>query len=177
MHIEFKGVDFREPALLLTCFPTAAQFSTVSRQRHRRLASLGMFTAAFAPDMPAEPAPGVLGVQVDSTDPLVEERCVIVVSPNFAGAVLAHKIGDPHAIPGCSMTQFLPMIAGSSSMPHAPCWPGSTREARGCRVYERVNSAGGPQRTSPAELAHVAATPITRSSLRGEQLEEQWECT
>jgi EAL domain-containing protein (putative c-di-GMP-specific phosphodiesterase class I) len=91
-HLEYRSIDHREPSVLVSSFPAATDFSPASRERYSRLAASGILTVAVAPDMPAEPARGVVGIAVGEDDPVRYERCLLVLSATFAGAVIARQI-------------------------------------------------------------------------------------
>lgn len=88
-HAEYRSIDFREPTLLLRCFGGSRNFGPTARRRYDRLGAQGMIAVAFGSDLP--PQSGVRSVAVAPDDPIAGEQCVVVLSPNFASAVLARE--------------------------------------------------------------------------------------
>ncbi len=93
-HLEHKGLDQTEPAVLLACFQQAQYFTPRTRERFSRLAGRATFVAALGAAMPDTPAPRVRGANLGDGDPLCGEWDVIVVGPHFAGALVARDLGD-----------------------------------------------------------------------------------
>jgi EAL domain-containing protein (putative c-di-GMP-specific phosphodiesterase class I) len=94
MHLENKGLEGREPVVLLACFQEAEHFTERARTRFERLALNASFVGAVGAGMDSNPAIGVRGADLATTDPLRGEWDVIVVGPHFAGALVARDCGD-----------------------------------------------------------------------------------
>ncbi|MEH3055386.1 MAG: EAL domain-containing protein [Patulibacter minatonensis] len=62
--------------------------------RYAALASGAAFAGLIGAGVPEEPAPGVRGGAYATDDPLALEWSVTVISPHFAGAMLALDLGD-----------------------------------------------------------------------------------
>lgn len=92
-HIEHRSRDVG-PVVLLSCFQDARHFTPATRRRYEDLARTTVLTAALGVGMPAVPAAGVLGGRLSPDDPLHGEWNVIVISPQFAGALVARDLGD-----------------------------------------------------------------------------------
>ena len=94
MHLENKGLEGREPVVLLACFQEAQYFTDRTRARFVRLARTASFVGAVGAGMDCTPAPGVRGASLPEGDPLRGEWDVVVVGPHFAGALVARDCGD-----------------------------------------------------------------------------------
>jgi EAL domain-containing protein (putative c-di-GMP-specific phosphodiesterase class I) len=93
-HLENKGVTATEPTVLLATFQNARYFDKRTRDRYSGLAAHGIFTAAYAYDMPLDPGPHIRGCPLESGDPLIGEWTVIVIGSHFAGGLFAKATGD-----------------------------------------------------------------------------------
>jgi hypothetical protein len=96
-HIENKGLDATEPAVLLACFQEARHFSAATRERFSTLSGRATFVAALGANMPVAPVPGVRGAVLADQDVLRGEWDVMVVGPHFAAALVARDLGDSGA--------------------------------------------------------------------------------
>ncbi|HEU0102320.1 MAG TPA: diguanylate cyclase [Mycobacteriales bacterium] len=83
------------PAVVLTSVGRARWFTTATAGRYAALARTAALVGVLGRDVAARPAPGVRGAGVPPGDPLADEWVVAVVGPHFAGALLAHDLGDP----------------------------------------------------------------------------------
>lgn len=83
-----------EPGVLLGCFQDARYFTPGTRRRYEQLAPGTVLTGALGVGMPAAPAAGVHSSRLDPADPLRGEWNVVVVGPQFAGALVARDLGD-----------------------------------------------------------------------------------
>lgn len=92
-HLERRGQAV-EPGVLLGCFQHARHFTPATRRRYEELARSMVLTAALGVDMPAVPAAAVRGGRLSADDPLRGEWNVILVGPQFAGALVARDLGD-----------------------------------------------------------------------------------
>lgn len=89
-QVEQLGAD----ALLLSTVQHARFFGGATRDAYRLLAERAALVAAFGVRLDAEPAPGVRGRPIDPSDALSGEWSVVVLSPHFAAALVAHDLGD-----------------------------------------------------------------------------------
>ncbi len=91
-RLEAMAAHAPESMVLLATFQQASRFSGAVRDRYAAWAAGGAFTAAFALDMPAQPAGRVRGVALAADDPMVAEWTVIVVDSYFAGGLFAREV-------------------------------------------------------------------------------------
>lgn len=92
--LERQAFSLGEPAVVLATFERAGHFTARTARRYADLAASAAVVGVFGQAMPAEPAPGVRGVDLSADDPLCPEWDVIVVGPHFTGALLARDLGD-----------------------------------------------------------------------------------
>ena len=92
--LEHQAAESRTPGIVLACFQDAEHFDAEAAERYERLADLPAFVAAFGNGMPAEPARNVRGVDVPEGHRLNNEWSVIVVTPAFAGMLVARPNGQ-----------------------------------------------------------------------------------
>jgi len=93
-HLERQARELGETALLLSAFQTAERFTPRTRERYAELAGRLAFVAGFGVGLDAEPTAGVRGATLAESDALKDEWSVVVVSPHFAGALVAVDLGD-----------------------------------------------------------------------------------
>jgi EAL domain-containing protein (putative c-di-GMP-specific phosphodiesterase class I) len=100
-HLETQAQAFGESAVVLAIFENAEAFTGRTRERYEQLARSTAFVGVIGPGMPPEPAPGVRGASIDSSDDLFGEWGIAVVSPHFAATFVAHahanEPGPSHA--------------------------------------------------------------------------------
>jgi EAL domain-containing protein (putative c-di-GMP-specific phosphodiesterase class I) len=94
LHLERQVFAGDDATVLLGAFQQAAYFNARTARRYERLAASAFRVAVLAADVGPEPAGGVLGRALGPGDPLLHEWTVVVVSPHFAGALIAHDVGD-----------------------------------------------------------------------------------
>ncbi|HRA50074.1 EAL domain-containing protein [Actinotalea sp.] len=92
--LELTAMQSRVPPILLSCFQRHAQLTPRTVAAYAELGARLPFVAAFGTDMPAVPAPGVRGVHLDPTDPLVHEWTVVVLGAHESVALVARDLGD-----------------------------------------------------------------------------------
>jgi EAL domain-containing protein (putative c-di-GMP-specific phosphodiesterase class I) len=80
-------------ALLVAAFGEAERFTPDLRDRYAGLARELAFCGAVGPDMASEPAPGVHGGRLATSDPLGQDHTVAVVAPSFGAVLAAHDLG------------------------------------------------------------------------------------
>ncbi len=93
-YLELKATDRTEPPVLLSCFQRARHLTPATARRYADIADTAALVAALATDLEEEPTPGVRAARLTPDDPLAAEWNVIVVGPHFAGALVAHDMGD-----------------------------------------------------------------------------------
>jgi EAL domain-containing protein (putative c-di-GMP-specific phosphodiesterase class I)/DICT domain-containing protein len=92
--LERRALDTTQPHVILSAFQTADRFTPATARLYAELASRSAFVGAFGHGMPPEPAPGVRGACLLDNHRLRGEWVVIVVTPHFAGALIARDLGD-----------------------------------------------------------------------------------
>ena len=92
--LERQVVALGEPAVLLATFERARYFPPATLRRYADLARGATLVGVYGQQVPARPAPGLRGVDLDPSDPLCAEWDVLVLGPHFAGALLSHDLGD-----------------------------------------------------------------------------------
>jgi EAL domain-containing protein (putative c-di-GMP-specific phosphodiesterase class I) len=98
-YLERQAVEQPTMPLLLAAFQDAAFFTPATRKRYTHYATASSLVAVFGVGLPDEPAPGVRGANLEPDDPLASEWTVVVLSPHFAGALIARDMGDPRTSP------------------------------------------------------------------------------
>lgn len=93
MHLEQRSLAV-EAGVLLGCFQDARHFTPATRDRYEGLARAAVLTGALGAGMPTVPAAGVRGGRLAAADPLRGEWDVVVVGPQYAGALVARDLGD-----------------------------------------------------------------------------------
>ncbi|SDQ34423.1 diguanylate cyclase domain-containing protein [Quadrisphaera sp. DSM 44207] len=93
-HLEAKALEGGESALLLATFQYAKHFTEPTQKRYARLAERLSLVAAIGEGLPLEPIRGVRGAQIPEGDPVLGEWDVVVLTPDFAGVLVARDLGD-----------------------------------------------------------------------------------
>ncbi len=93
-HIESQAKAQSDPPVVLAAFQTANRFTPALARRYAGLADSCPFVGALGAGLPAVPATGVSGADLDPDDPLCGEWTVVVVGPHYAGALIARDLGD-----------------------------------------------------------------------------------
>jgi EAL domain-containing protein (putative c-di-GMP-specific phosphodiesterase class I) len=93
-HLEGQADEHATPPLLLSAFEEAGFFTPATQKRYARFALASPLVAAFGVGLSEEPAPGVRGEGLATSDPLASEWTVVVLGPHFAGALIARDLGD-----------------------------------------------------------------------------------
>ncbi len=84
-----------EPVVVLSCLGRASNVTGATFERYRRIGASAVFAVALAEGLgPKRSPPGVRATALDPWDRLCEEWDVIVVSPHFAGALVARERED-----------------------------------------------------------------------------------
>jgi hypothetical protein len=93
-HLEHQGLALETPPVVLGAFQHARYFNSGTAGRYHRLASRCPLVAALGTGMSPEPILGVRGAPLSPDDPLRGEWVVAVVGAHYAGALIAHDLGD-----------------------------------------------------------------------------------
>lgn len=94
LHLERQASLLGSHGIILGAFEHERYFTAWTARRYERLAADAGFVAAFGQDLEPEPAPGVRGADLAVGDAVVTEWDVVVLSPHFAGALVARDLGD-----------------------------------------------------------------------------------
>ena len=93
-YLEAKAANRVEPPVLLACLQDRRYLTNATAKRFSRIADTAAMVAVVANGVGDEPLPGIRGARLAAGDPLCSEWNVIVVGPHFAGALVAHDLGD-----------------------------------------------------------------------------------
>jgi diguanylate cyclase (GGDEF)-like protein len=93
-QLEREAMRLGETCVVAAAFQEARHFTPSTVQRYRDLVERTGFVCALGEDLPVEPLPGVRGAALDPADPVRGEWDVVVLSPHFSAALLAHDLGD-----------------------------------------------------------------------------------
>jgi DICT domain-containing protein len=94
LHLENQAATLGGEAVVIGAFEHARFFTGRSAARYARLAEEAAFVVALGEGLSAEPVAGVRGADLRADDPVTGEWDVVVVSPHFAGALVARDLGD-----------------------------------------------------------------------------------
>jgi hypothetical protein len=92
--LELQAAEHHAPAIVLSCFRDADRFTPDTAAHYEMLAELPAFITVFGRGMAADPARQVRGVDVPEGHRLNDELSVVVLTPGFAGMVVARPQGD-----------------------------------------------------------------------------------
>lgn len=92
--LEQRAATNNSATVLLACFQTRRSLTADLAQRYVELARTMSYTALFAATGHPLSLPGVHFHQTDPFGPLRDEWDVIVISPNYTGALVAHDAGE-----------------------------------------------------------------------------------
>jgi diguanylate cyclase (GGDEF)-like protein/PAS domain S-box-containing protein len=93
-QLEREAMRLGETCVVAATFQEARHFTPSTIQRYRDLVERTGFVCALGEDLAVEPLPGVRGAALDPADPVRGEWDVVVLSPHFSAALLAHDLGD-----------------------------------------------------------------------------------
>jgi PAS domain S-box-containing protein len=93
-QLERQAMRLGETCVVAAAFQEARHLTPSTRQRYRDLVERVGFVAALGEGLPTEPMPGVRGADLAPTDPVRGEWDLVVLSPHFSAALLAHDLGD-----------------------------------------------------------------------------------
>jgi EAL domain-containing protein (putative c-di-GMP-specific phosphodiesterase class I) len=94
LQIEAQAPSLGKSAVVLASFQEARHFSASTSSRYSSLSDRAALVGALGVGLSEQPAPGVRGVALDSTDPLRGEWDVTVIGSHFAMAFVARELGD-----------------------------------------------------------------------------------
>ena len=92
--IERRALETSEPCVVLSAFQTAQRFTPTAARLYAELAARSAFVGAFGQGMRSEPAPRVRGASLPHNHRLLGEWDVVLVTPHYAGALVAQDLGD-----------------------------------------------------------------------------------
>ena len=99
-HLETQARSLGETAVILAIFEDAQFFAGTTKARYEQLARETAFVGVLGSGMPAEPAEGVRGANIDANDELYDEWGIAVISPHFAAAFFGRPASDkPRNVP------------------------------------------------------------------------------
>jgi EAL domain-containing protein (putative c-di-GMP-specific phosphodiesterase class I) len=93
-HIETRGLDVDDRAVMLSCLQHRRFFTSRTRQHLIEIAASAAFVAVLGKDMPAQPHERIRGASLPPGDPLEGEWHVLLVGPHFAAGLIARDVGD-----------------------------------------------------------------------------------
>ena len=93
--LEAQALELGEHAVVAAAFQHVRHFSPRTRARYEQLGAHTSLTVALGIGMPDPPATGVRGANLAPDDELVGEWDIAVLGPHYAGALVAHDLGDP----------------------------------------------------------------------------------
>jgi EAL domain-containing protein (putative c-di-GMP-specific phosphodiesterase class I)/DICT domain-containing protein len=93
-HLEHQGLALETPPVVLGAFQHARYFKSETARRYYTLAARCPLVAALGVGMSPEPTLGVRGACLSADDPLRREWVIAVVGAHYAGALIAHDLGD-----------------------------------------------------------------------------------
>jgi EAL domain-containing protein (putative c-di-GMP-specific phosphodiesterase class I) len=92
--LERQAESLADAPILLAVFQDGFRFGPCTRGRYEAIRDNASFVGVLGTGMGNEPARGVRAGNLDQTDPLCDEWTVAVLSPHFAGALIARDLGD-----------------------------------------------------------------------------------
>ena len=96
-HLERAARGIGAGATVLACFQSADRFTGSTRTRYRALANETTLVGVLGAGVGPHPAVGVVGSDLPAGDPLLDEWCVVVLAPHFAGALVGLDLGGDGA--------------------------------------------------------------------------------
>lgn len=86
--LEAKACQLDAPIVMST-FQEADRFTPATARRYERVARSASLVGALASGLPADPAPGVRGVDLRCDDPTRHDWNVVILAPHFSAALIA----------------------------------------------------------------------------------------
>jgi hypothetical protein len=93
-HLEHHVLAGDDATLLLASLQQSGYFEPVTAARYQSLAESAFLIAVFGADLPPVPVTGVRGQAIAPGDPLCDEWTVVIITPHFAGALIANDVHD-----------------------------------------------------------------------------------
>ncbi|MDO9379641.1 MAG: diguanylate cyclase [Nocardioidaceae bacterium] len=93
-QLEREAMRVGETCVVASTFQEHRHFTPATVSRYRDLVDRVGFVCALGDGLPAEPAPGVRGADLQADDPVRTEWDVVVLGPHFSAALLARDLGD-----------------------------------------------------------------------------------
>jgi hypothetical protein len=93
-HLEHHVLAGDDATLLLASLQQGGYFDAGTAGRYQSLARTAFLIAVFGVDVPPAPVTGVRGQDLAPDDPLCDEWTVVIITPHFAGALIAHDVHD-----------------------------------------------------------------------------------
>ena len=93
-HLENQGMVMETAPVVLANFQSSEHFTPATARRYAALARRCPLVSAVGRGLSSSPVPGVFGASLRNDDPLRGEWTVVVVGPHYAGALIAHDLGD-----------------------------------------------------------------------------------
>ncbi|MCY1145753.1 EAL domain-containing protein [Actinoplanes sp. Pm04-4] len=92
--LEMMALHARVPPVLLAGFQRAEFFRPSIARRYADLAAHLPYVGAFGTGMPTEPAPGVRGTALSTSDPLTDGWAIVILGAHTSAALVARDLGD-----------------------------------------------------------------------------------
>jgi len=92
--LERRALDSNAPTVLLACIEHGRYFTGETRDRYRAFARRASFTAVMGAHMSGSASTDLHLVDLPPAEPLCREWNVIVVGPNYTGALVARDLGE-----------------------------------------------------------------------------------
>ena len=138
-HLEEQALWDQGAPMLLAAFQEAERFTPATLDRYRALSARCTFVAALGHGLPEVPVEGVRGAHIAAGDLLRGEWSVVVVGLHYAGALLAHDLGDGAPTAADASATWSPTTAGSWNWRPTPScagWPPWPEGVSGCVATE-----------------------------------------
>ncbi|MGY1843328.1 EAL domain-containing protein [Modestobacter sp. SYSU DS0875] len=93
-QLERQAMRLGETCVVAASFQESRHLTPATRLRYRDLVERVGFACALGAGLPPEPLPGLRGADLVPGDPVLGEWDLVVLSPHFSAALLAHDLGD-----------------------------------------------------------------------------------
>jgi EAL domain-containing protein (putative c-di-GMP-specific phosphodiesterase class I) len=93
-QLEAQAQRLGEACVVASTFQYARHFTPDTAQRYAALVEAAGFVVVIGEGLPEEPVPGLRGASLAGNDPVLGEWDIVVLSPHFSAALLAHDLGD-----------------------------------------------------------------------------------
>ncbi|MGY2080615.1 EAL domain-containing protein [Modestobacter sp. SYSU DS0657] len=145
-QLERQAMRLGETCVVAATFQESRHLTPATRLRYRDLVERVGFACALGAGLPPEPLPGLRGADLVPGDPVLGEWDLVVLSPHFSAALLAHDLGDDG--PDLERRFAFALTYDRDTV---------VRAARS--LLSRVAPCVRPDPASPAEPAGTAPTP------------------